>query len=84
MKIHVRAGTDEILGGTLVARHSGEMISEITLAMVGGLRLRTIAETIHPYPTQAEAIRRAADAYQRTRLTPGMKGLLARWLAWTR
>lgn len=60
------------------------MISELTLAMVGGLGLRTIAETIHPYPTQAEAIRRAADAYQRTRLTPGVKSLLARWLLWTR
>lgn len=84
VKIHVRAGTDEILGATVVARHAGEMISELTLAMVGGLGLRTIAETIHPYPTQAEAIRRAADAYQRTRLTPGVKKLLARWLAWTR
>lgn len=84
MKIHVRAGTDEILGATIVARHAGEMISELTLAMVGGLGLRTIAETIHPYPTQAEAIRRAADAYQRTRLTPGVKSLLARWLLWTR
>ena len=84
VKIHVRAGSDEILGATVVARHAGEMISELTLAMVGGLGLRTIAETIHPYPTQAEAIRRAADAYQRTRLTPGVKKLAARWLAWTR
>ena len=84
VKILVRAGSDEILGATVVARHAGEMISELTLAMVGGLGLRTIAETIHPYPTQAEAIRRAADACQRTRLTPGVKNLLARWLAWTR
>jgi hypothetical protein len=60
------------------------MISEITLAMVGKVGLGTIASVIHPYPTQAEAIKRAADAYNRTRLTPFVKGLLGRWLAWTR
>ena len=49
------------------------MISELTLAMVGSLGLGTLARTIHAYPTQAEAIRRAADAYNRTRLTPRVK-----------
>ncbi len=84
IKIHVRRGTDRILGATVVARHAGEMISEITLAMVGGLGLRTIAKTIHPYPTQAEAIKRVADAYNRTRLTPFVKSLFSKWLAWMR
>jgi len=60
------------------------MISEITLAMVGKLGLKTLARTIHPYPTQAEAIKKAADAYNRTRLTPFVKGLFQKWLAWTR
>jgi len=36
---------------------------------------------IHPYPTQAEAIRKAADAYNRTRLTPTVKKLFKLWLA---
>ena len=36
--------------------------------------LGTLARTIHPYPTQAEAIKRVADAYNRTRLTPFVKG----------
>lgn len=84
VKIHVKKGTDQILGATIVARHAGEMISEITLAMVGKVGLGTIANVIHPYPTQAEAIKRAADAYNRTRLTPFVKGLLERWLAWVR
>jgi pyruvate/2-oxoglutarate dehydrogenase complex dihydrolipoamide dehydrogenase (E3) component len=83
-KIHVRKGTDEILGATLVARHAGEMISEITLAMVGHLGLRTFSDVIHTYPTQAEAIRQVADAYNRTRLTPFVKMLFTRWLAWRR
>jgi pyruvate/2-oxoglutarate dehydrogenase complex dihydrolipoamide dehydrogenase (E3) component len=84
IKVHVRKGTDNILGATLVARHAGEMISELTLAITAKVGLGKIASTIHPYPTQAECIRRAADAYNRTRLTPAVKSLFARWLAWTR
>jgi pyruvate/2-oxoglutarate dehydrogenase complex dihydrolipoamide dehydrogenase (E3) component len=84
VKIHVRKGTDKILGATIVARHAGEMISEVTLAIVADLGLKIIGQVIHPYPTQAEAIRQAADAYQRTRLTPFIKKLFARWLAWRR
>ncbi len=70
VKIHVRERTDKILGATIVARHAGEMISEITLAIVAGIGLGTLARVIHPYPTQAEAIWKAADAYRRTRQTP--------------
>ncbi len=84
VKIHTQAGKDTILGATIVTRHAGEMISELTLAMVGGLGLGTLSRTIHTYPTQAEAIKRAADAYNRTRLTPRVKSLFTRWLAWTR
>jgi len=84
VKVHVRAGSGQILGATVVARHAGEMISELTLAMVGGLGLGTIAQTIHPYPTQAEAIRKIGDAYNRTRLTPRLSRLFKRWMDWTR
>ena len=84
VKIHIQEGNDKILGATIVSRHAGEMINEITLAMVAGIGLKTIARVIHSYPTQAEAIRQAADAYTRTRLTPLIKRLTTRWLAWTR
>jgi pyruvate/2-oxoglutarate dehydrogenase complex dihydrolipoamide dehydrogenase (E3) component len=84
VKIHVKKGTDRILGATIVARHAGEMIAEITLAIVGNLGLGTLANVIHTYPTQAEAIKQVADAYNRTRLTPFIKGLFIRWLAWRR
>jgi hypothetical protein len=60
------------------------MISELTLAMVGKLGLGTLARTIHPYPTQAEAIKKVGDAYNRTRLTPFVKSLFDKWLAWRR
>jgi pyruvate/2-oxoglutarate dehydrogenase complex dihydrolipoamide dehydrogenase (E3) component len=81
VKIHVKKGTDKILGATIVGRHAGEMINEITLAMTNKLGLGAIAKTIHPYPTQSEAIRKAADAYNRTRLTPLVKKLTSTWLA---
>jgi pyruvate/2-oxoglutarate dehydrogenase complex dihydrolipoamide dehydrogenase (E3) component len=84
VKIHVKKGTDRILGATIVARHAGEMLGEITLAIVGNLGLGTLANVIHTYPTQGEAIKQVADAYNRTRLTPFIKGLFTRWLAWTR
>jgi pyruvate/2-oxoglutarate dehydrogenase complex dihydrolipoamide dehydrogenase (E3) component len=84
VKVVVGARSDEILGATVVARHAGDLLSEITLAIVGRLGLGTIARTIHPYPTHAEAIRKTADAYNRTRLTPLVKGLFQRWLSWTR
>jgi pyruvate/2-oxoglutarate dehydrogenase complex dihydrolipoamide dehydrogenase (E3) component len=84
VKVHVRKGTDKILGATIVARHAGEMISEITLAMVGNIGLETLATVIHPYPTQTEAIRQVGDAYNKTRLTPLVRGLFRRWLEWTR
>jgi len=84
VKIHVRAGSDRILGATIVARHAGEMINEITLAMVAGIGLKTIGRVIHSFPTQAEAIRRAADAYNQTRPSPLFKRLAAIWLSWSR
>jgi len=83
-KVHVKKGTDQIVGATIVARSAGDLISEITLAMTHGLGLSKIGSTIHPYPTQAEAIRRLGDQYSRTRLTPLVKTLFRKWLTWTR
>ncbi|HWU68414.1 MAG TPA: mercuric reductase [Stenotrophobium sp.] len=80
VKIHVKERTDQILGATIVARHAGDMINEITLAMVAGIGLRTLTKVIHAYPTQAEAIRQAADAYNRTRVAPRIRSRLRRWL----
>ncbi|MHB8056422.1 MAG: mercuric reductase [Desulfuromonadaceae bacterium] len=83
-RVHVRAGTDTILGATIVARHAGEMLNEFSVAITNGLGLGAIAKTIHPYPTQAEAIKKLADLYNRTRLTPLVKRLLSGWLKWQR
>ena len=78
IKVHTEKGSDKILGATIVAGNAGDMISEITTAMVGGLGLKTLSSVIHPYPTQAEAIKKIADAYNRTRLTP----FVSKFLKW--
>ena len=62
VKIHVREGTDHILGATIVGRHAGELINNISLAMMAGPGLRRLAQVIHAFPTQGEAGRRAAQA----------------------
>ena len=84
VRVYCRKGSDKILGATIVAAHAGDLISEITLAMKHKIGLKNIASTIHPYPTQAEAIRKLGDQYSRTRLTPFVKSLFQKWLAWTR
>jgi pyruvate/2-oxoglutarate dehydrogenase complex dihydrolipoamide dehydrogenase (E3) component len=83
-RVHLKKGTDRILGATIVARHAGEMIGEFSVAITNSLGLGAIAKTIHPYPTQAEAIKKLADAHNRTRLTPLVKKLLSGWLKWQR
>jgi pyruvate/2-oxoglutarate dehydrogenase complex dihydrolipoamide dehydrogenase (E3) component len=76
IKIHHKTGSDQIVGATIVAAHAGEMISEITTAIVGKLGFNTLSSVIHPYPTQAEGIKKAADAYRRSLLTPRTQWLL--------
>lgn len=84
IKVHVKKGSDKILGATIVAAHAGDLISEATLAMTQGVGLGTLASVIHPYPTQAEALRKVGDAYNRTRLKPGVKRIFETFLAFTR
>lgn len=83
-RVHLLKGTDKILGATIVARHAGEMINEFSLAITNDLGIGAIARTIHPYPTQAEVVKKLGDAYNRTRLTPLAKKLLTMWLKWQR
>jgi pyruvate/2-oxoglutarate dehydrogenase complex dihydrolipoamide dehydrogenase (E3) component len=73
VKIHLKERSDRILGATIVARHAGEMINEITLAIVARIGLKTLARVIHAYPTQAEGIKKAADAYVGSLRKPTIK-----------
>ena len=84
VKIWTRRGSDEIIGGTVVAEAAGELIGQITMAMTHKLGLGAIASVIQPYPTQADAIRQAANAYTKTKFTPTAATVLGKLFAWTR
>jgi pyruvate/2-oxoglutarate dehydrogenase complex dihydrolipoamide dehydrogenase (E3) component len=73
-----------ILGATLVSQHAGESIGEFTLAMNQGLKLGDLSGVIHPYPTEAEIIKRLGDSSMKSRLKPWMKRLLSRFFAMRR
>ncbi|HET6922779.1 MAG TPA: mercuric reductase [Anaeromyxobacteraceae bacterium] len=83
-RIHVDARSGRLLGATAVARHAGEMIGEPTLAIGRGLGAADLSATVHPYPTQAEVWRKLGDAWQRSRLTPRARRVLATLVAWRR
>jgi pyruvate/2-oxoglutarate dehydrogenase complex dihydrolipoamide dehydrogenase (E3) component len=73
--VHVEKGSKEgkIMGATLVAEHAGDMLGELCLAVTHGIGLKKIASVIHPYPTQGEAVKKAADQWRRGALTPAVK-----------
>ena len=79
LRLHLEKGKDRILGATLVADHAGDMIGELCLAITHNIGLGRIASVIHPYPTQGEVVKKAADQWRRTKLTPGVKKLFERW-----
>ncbi len=83
-RVHVKKGTDQILGATIVAAHAGDMLGEFSVLMKAGLGLKTITGTIHPYPTQAEVVKKVANAWRKTTFTPRAKNILGKWFAWTR
>jgi pyruvate/2-oxoglutarate dehydrogenase complex dihydrolipoamide dehydrogenase (E3) component/uncharacterized membrane protein YdjX (TVP38/TMEM64 family) len=83
-RVHYDQKSGKILGGAIVARHAGEMIGELTLAMVAKQKVGVLSSTIHPYPTQAEVLHKIGDAYMRARLTPRVKKTLQTWLRWQR
>ncbi len=84
IKVHVRRGSDEIVGATVVAAHAGDLITQFTMAIQHKIGLGAFTNIIYPYPTQGEAIKRAAGAYTRTRLTPTVKRFFERWMSWQR
>lgn len=71
-----------ILGATILGHGAGELIAPLVLARGNGLPLDRISNTVFPYPTRAEGVKRAADAYQRARLEGGAGKLLKRVLSW--
>jgi pyruvate/2-oxoglutarate dehydrogenase complex dihydrolipoamide dehydrogenase (E3) component len=83
IRVHHQSG--RLVGCTIVSRQAGELIGLAGNLISRRARLTELSSTIFPYPTQAEAYRKAGDAYRRTRLTPRVRRAferyfeLARW-----
>lgn len=73
LSVHLRRGTDRLAGATLVAGNAGDLIGEFSVALTNRLTLAQVGAAIHPYPTQAEVFRKAADSWRRRKLTPMAK-----------
>ena len=76
-------GGDQILGATIVGHDAGEQIAGLCIAMSHHIGLGGLGKAVLPYPTRAEYLRRLADAYNRTRLTPTTKRIMAQWFRWS-
>jgi len=83
-RIHVQKGTYTILGATIVAAHAGDLISEFSVLMKAGAGAKTLAGTIHPYPTQAEVNKKVVNLWRKAHFTPRTKNLLMKLFAWMR
>ncbi len=70
-----------ILGAGIAAPHAGEMIGVWTLAISRGVPLSALADLIVPYPTRAEAAKRAAGSLYARRLFAASTQRLVRLLA---
>lgn len=82
--IHFAPRSGKILGGTIVARHAGDMIGQLTMAIANGMKMSALARTIHPYPTRTESLRHIGEMYELSQLTPPFRKLIRHWLAWRR
>ena len=82
-KVHV-GKKGRILGATIVGSNAGDLIGAISMAMTAGIGLGTISGTVFPYPTRAEVLRQLGDAYNRKRLTPGVRKWFSRWFRFCR
>lgn len=79
LRVHLKPGSDTIIGVTIVAPHAGEMISQAVVAMTNGLGMGAMGKAMHPYPTVAESYRKAADQWRRGKLTPLVRRVLGAW-----
>jgi len=83
-RIHIQKGTDKIVGATIVAAHAGDMISEFSVLMKAGAGAKTLAGTIHPYPTQAEVNKKVVNLWRKAHFTPWTKNILMKLFVWMR
>lgn len=76
----VTRGNGALLCGHILGAGAGNMIGEVALALKHKLGVNALASLVHPYPTMPEAVRQAAEGYDKARFT-GAPRAIARWMA---
>ncbi|WP_405223039.1 dihydrolipoyl dehydrogenase family protein [Lentisalinibacter sediminis] len=79
-RVLTEKGGDRILSATLVGSDAGEQIAPLSILVARGEGLGALDPAVFAYPTRAEYLRRLADAYNRSRLTPFVARLFRLWL----
>jgi pyruvate/2-oxoglutarate dehydrogenase complex dihydrolipoamide dehydrogenase (E3) component len=82
LRVHHQRG--RVMGCTIVSSQAGDLIGLASNLIGRRAKLAELSSTIFPYPTQVEAYRKAGDAYRRTRLTPHVRRVLARYFELSR
>jgi pyruvate/2-oxoglutarate dehydrogenase complex dihydrolipoamide dehydrogenase (E3) component len=80
LRLLVSKGTDQIAGATVVGPQAGEIIGLFSTVMTQQIGLKRLARTVFPYPTLSESIKKAADRYNRSRVTPIVQRFFRNWL----
>lgn len=84
VKVLTQPGKDRILGVTIVGERGGDLLAEFVLAMKHGLGMNKILNTIHAYPTWAEANKYAAGQWKRAHAPQRVLAWLAKYHVWRR
>ena len=84
VKILTARSSDRILGATIIGQNAAEILAEVTFAMKHKMGLRKILQTIHPYPTWAEANKYAAGQFGLARKPEALLKWAERWFRWQR
>jgi len=82
VKVLTAAGTDRILGATILGPQAGELITEYVTAMKHNLGLNKILATIHSYPTLSEANKYVAGEWKRKHMPERLLHWVAKYYHW--
>ena len=80
VEVRTKKGSDQIVAATIVADEAGELLASIMVLVANGLGLSALGKVLLPYPTRSEFLKRLADGYNRTRMTPLVAKIFKWWL----
>jgi pyruvate/2-oxoglutarate dehydrogenase complex dihydrolipoamide dehydrogenase (E3) component len=78
--IATRSG--RVLGAEILGSDAAELIAPLVLAVAEGLSVKSLATAVFPYPTRAEAARRAAISFYGQKLDSPWLRRAIRFLRW--